>query len=137
MGVQVRITDTVVEVVEPCDQQPLGLDLAGAAGPATGVDHLVLDPGEGLVDGLLMCLFDSLFHLGVAETPQQRDRLHRREHQVVPGHRLAHLRVLLGDELGDILVAHQVDLVALGAPQMLAGGGLLDRSPRSGIGYSP
>ncbi len=127
VGVQVRIRGTIVVVIEPGHQQTLGLDLARTAGPAAGVDHLVLDPLQRLGHRLRMGFFDRGLDLLVAEPPQQRHRLHRREHQVITGHRLPNLGVLLGDELPHLLLAEQVGLLALPAAKMLAGGRELDR----------
>ncbi len=74
VGVQVRVRSAIVEVIEPGDQQPFGLDLAlPPAFAAAGVDHVIFDPLQCFVHGLLVGFFNCGLDLIVAQAPHSNE----------------------------------------------------------------
>jgi hypothetical protein len=102
VGVQVRVTGPAVAVGERSRHQPVDVDLPDPLWPGPGEQRLLLNEPQRIGDGGLVRLLDGASYRSVGHRPQRRDRLHRRERQVVAGDRLrAWSRVLrdLGCEL--------------------------------------
>ena len=64
------------------------VDLPDALGPGPGEQGVLLDERQSVVDRGLMGPFDHRRHRRISDRPQGRDRLHRRERQVIASNRL-------------------------------------------------
>ncbi len=89
VGVQVRVVEPGVDMLEACGDEPAGGDLLAAAGADAGAHHLALDEVEGLGQRGMMRLDDGGTGGLVAQRPQHRGGLGHGEDQVEAGDRRA------------------------------------------------
>jgi hypothetical protein len=87
MGVQVGIPGAGIAVGERCGDEPFGVDLSDTVGADTGEGGVVLQPLQHVGHRLVVSGLDLLGNLRRGDRPERRDRLHRRERQVIAGDR--------------------------------------------------
>jgi hypothetical protein len=100
--VQVGVAGAGVAVREGGGDEPAGLDLADALGAFTGEEGVVLQVGQGVLDGALVGAFDRGRDRLVGDRPQRADALDGGEGQVVAGDRVRAGSRVLGDGRGDL-----------------------------------
>ncbi len=84
VGVQVRVVQPGVDMLEPDRDQPARPDLPAPGGAEAGAHHRVLHEVQGLGQGGAVGGHDGGARRLVAQRPQHRRRLRHREHQVKP-----------------------------------------------------
>ena len=100
-------------VVEGRDQTGGVLDfLAGVAG--AGEARFLLDPAEGVGDGLFVDALDFSAGAVVGERPHHRHAFRWGEHQVVAGHWLADAGLLRADPRAELALIFRRSAVAVG-----------------------
>jgi hypothetical protein len=75
-------------VCKGCRDQASDVDLPDAVQSGPGEQGMLLDERQSVVDCGLMGAFDHGRDRRIRDCPQRRDRLHRRERQVIPGNGL-------------------------------------------------
>ena len=88
VGVQIRVAGPAVAVGERGRDEASDVDLPDPLWPGPGEQRVLLDERQSVLHGGLMGLFDDGRHRRFGDRPQGRDRLHRRERQVIPRDRL-------------------------------------------------
>jgi hypothetical protein len=111
MGVQIRIAGAAVAVSERGRHQPVNVDLPDPLRPAPGEQRLLLDETQRIGDGGSVRPLDRRHYGPLGDRPQRRDRLHRRERQVVAGDRLQVWSRILRDLGCELPGVHRVPAV--------------------------
>jgi hypothetical protein len=88
VGVQIRVPGPAVAMAEGGGNEASDVDLPDALWPGPGEQGMLLDERQSLLDRSLMGPFDHSRDRRFSDRPQGRDRLHRRERQVIACNRL-------------------------------------------------
>ena len=80
----VRVSRPGVAMGEPGRDQAAGVDLLNPALAAASEQRMAFEPGQRVLDRSVVGCFHLVGNVWPCERPQGRDRLHRREGQVVP-----------------------------------------------------
>jgi hypothetical protein len=88
VGVQIRVAGPAVAMGERGGDQASDVDLPDALWPGPSEQGMLLDERQSILDRGLMGPLDHSRHRRIGHRPQRRDRLHRRERQVIASHRL-------------------------------------------------
>jgi hypothetical protein len=119
VGVQIGVAGPAVAMGEPGRDEASDVDLPDPLWTGPGEQGMLLNERQRVLDRGLMGPFDHSRHRRVSDRPQGRDRLHRRERQVIPGNCLCPRPRVFRDLLRQLSGIHR--LSAMLGPEKLTG----------------